>query len=128
VIAASVGISDFSVVEHSARQEILARYAERAREFEALRAVHRHSAHIESRPPEKSEFIDLTPGRPAPLSAREIEVLELMADGLTNIQIAKRLFITPNTSTSHTRNFIAKLGVRCRAHAVASGFRHGIIN
>ena len=63
----------------------------------------------------------------ASLSERECEVLELMAEGLSNPEIAQRLFISTNTAVSHTRHVIAKLGASCRAEAVAVGFRLGLI-
>jgi DNA-binding CsgD family transcriptional regulator len=54
---------------------------------------------------------------PAGLSAREAEVLELVARGLTNAQIAKQLFISPNTVNRHLNSVYKKLGVTSRAAA-----------
>jgi LuxR family maltose regulon positive regulatory protein len=54
-----------------------------------------------------------------PLSEREIEVLQLIAEGLTNQEIASRLFISLNTVKGHTRNIYGKLGVHSRTQAVA---------
>ena len=54
-----------------------------------------------------------------PLSDREIEVLQLIAEGLTNQEIASRLFISLNTVKGHTRNIYGKLGVHNRTQAVA---------
>jgi LuxR family maltose regulon positive regulatory protein len=54
-----------------------------------------------------------------PLSEREIEVLQLIADGLTNPEIASRLFLATNTVKAHTRNIYGKLGVHSRTQAVA---------
>jgi DNA-binding NarL/FixJ family response regulator len=56
------------------------------------------------------------PTRPA-LSAREHEVLELIADGLTNAQIAERLFISPVTARNHVSNILTKLQVSNRTQA-----------
>jgi ATP/maltotriose-dependent transcriptional regulator MalT len=52
------------------------------------------------------------------LTAREREVLELLLEGLTNAQIAKRLYITSSTAKVHIRHIFAKLGVRNRLQAV----------
>jgi LuxR family maltose regulon positive regulatory protein len=54
-----------------------------------------------------------------PLSERELEVLKLVARGLTNREIASRLFLSLNTVKAHTRNIYGKLGVHSRTQAVA---------
>jgi DNA-binding CsgD family transcriptional regulator len=59
------------------------------------------------------------------LSARETEVLGLLAEGLSNDAIAERLFISPRTAEHHVGNILAKLGLRNRAEAAAYGVRHG---
>lgn len=56
---------------------------------------------------------------PEPLSAREQEILELVAAGLTNQEIADKLVISPETVKKHSGNIYAKLGVRNRTEAVA---------
>ncbi|MDA0632217.1 response regulator transcription factor [Nonomuraea sp. MCN248] len=62
-----------------------------------------------------------------PLSAREIEVLELIAQGATNREVASRLFISEATVKSHLLHVYTKLGVNDRAAAVAVAFRRGLI-
>jgi LuxR family maltose regulon positive regulatory protein len=68
---------------------------------------------------------ELEPESPAsqpllePLSEREIEVLQLIAEGLTNRQVGERLYISPGTVKAHTSNIFGKLGVRSRTQAVA---------
>jgi len=52
-----------------------------------------------------------------PLSEREIEILQLVAEGLTNLEIASRLYLSPNTVKAHTRNIYGKLGVNNRTQA-----------
>jgi LuxR family maltose regulon positive regulatory protein len=54
-----------------------------------------------------------------PLSEREAEILELIAEGLTNREIASRLFLSLNTVNAHTRNAYGKLAVHSRTGAVA---------
>ena len=62
------------------------------------------------------------------LSGREQQVLELIAEGLTNAEIGKTLFVSEETVKSHLRSLLGKLQARSRAHAVAVGFRHGLIS
>jgi LuxR family maltose regulon positive regulatory protein len=59
------------------------------------------------------------PGTPPVLSNRELEVLKLIADGLSNAEIAQRLTLSPGTVKVHTRNIYAKLGVKSRTQALA---------
>jgi len=61
------------------------------------------------------------------LSERELQVLELIAEGLTNVEIGKQLFIGEETVKSHLRKVLAKLRVRNRSHAVGIGFREKLI-
>ncbi|MCB0180259.1 MAG: response regulator transcription factor, partial [Anaerolineae bacterium] len=54
-----------------------------------------------------------------PLSERELEVLQLLAEGLTNQQIAEKLFVVIGTIKKHTSNIYGKLGVSNRTQAIA---------
>lgn len=60
------------------------------------------------------------------LSTQQLRVLELVANGRPNAEIAGRLFITEDTVKAHIRRIFAKLGARSRSHAVAQAFRAGI--
>jgi LuxR family maltose regulon positive regulatory protein len=62
-----------------------------------------------------------------PLSEREIEVLQLVAEGLTNKEIASRLFLSLNTIKGHTRNIYGKLDVHSRTQAVARAQSLGLL-
>ena len=62
------------------------------------------------------------------LSQREIEVLECVAEGLANKQIAARLQLTEETIKSHMRNIMEKLHANDRTHAVMIAVRRGIIH
>ena len=61
------------------------------------------------------------------LSNREMEILRLMADDLTNAEIADALFISPLTVKTHVERILAKLGVRGRVGAVREGIARGIL-
>jgi LuxR family maltose regulon positive regulatory protein len=62
-----------------------------------------------------------------PLSERELEVLQLISEGLTNREIASRLFLALNTVKAHSRNIYGKLGVHSRMQAVARARALGIL-
>ena len=78
-------------------------------------------------PPAPLPVASRFPGSGNILSPRELEVLRLMAEGLSSREIGERLFISPRTATTHVANIFSKLGVESRASAVATGFRLGLI-
>lgn len=61
------------------------------------------------------------------LTLREVEVLRLIADGLTNPQIAETLNISPNTVTRHRANLMHKLNVHNRVELINAAYHHGFI-
>jgi LuxR family maltose regulon positive regulatory protein len=63
-----------------------------------------------------------------PLSERELEVLQLIAEGLTNREIANKLFIALGTVKVHTRNIYGKLGVHSRTQAVTKATVLGLLS
>jgi DNA-binding NarL/FixJ family response regulator len=108
-------------VDAAERNEILNRYRDHSRRFEAV---------AQKRGPNGGEVIPFA----GPLqeleqepTARELEVLQLISDGLVNREIGHRLFLSEETVKSHVRHLLAKLQARSRAHAVAVGFRRGLI-
>jgi DNA-binding NarL/FixJ family response regulator len=64
---------------------------------------------------------------PAGLTAREVEVLRLLARGLSNKQIAARLVITPKTVGNHVEHIYAKIGASSRAGASLFAMQHGLL-
>jgi DNA-binding CsgD family transcriptional regulator len=63
-----------------------------------------------------------------PLTAREVEVLRLVAAGHANKTISARLAINEETTKTHVKNILAKLGAKDRTHAVSLGLKRGIIS
>ena len=72
-------------------------------------------------PDSESELIE-------PLSEREIEVLQLIAEGLTGPEIATRLILSPHTVKAHTRNIFGKLDVHTRTQAIVRSQALGILS
>lgn len=65
---------------------------------------------------------------PIHLSARETEVLQLIAEGLTNIQVAEKLFLSAHTVTTHRKNIMTKLGVNNTAAMVMYAVKTGLVS
>jgi DNA-binding NarL/FixJ family response regulator len=117
------GQADTRTMDAAERKEILGRYRDHSRRFEAAaarRSAGRSGSVIQFSPPALRE-LEQEP------TARELEVLQLVADGLVNREIGQKLFLSEETVKSHVRHLLAKLQARSRAHAVAVGYRRGLI-
>ena len=95
----------------------------------AIRAAHAGRATLS---PEAAQALVETTNQPRgpglDLTERELEVLALMVEGLSNTQIAGRLSVSPSTIKSHVSNILSKLGVASRTEAVTLALRKRIVN
>jgi ATP/maltotriose-dependent transcriptional regulator MalT len=91
----------------------------------ALAAFERLGADLDARG--VRDLLQSATGMPGGLSAREIEVLRLVAAGDTNREIAARLVISPHTVTRHLQNIFTKLGVSSRAAAARFAVEHDLV-
>ncbi len=91
--------------------------------LDTIRAVHAGRRHI---PPQIAQEIALH-AADEPLSARELDILRLVADGKANKEIAWNLSISEDTVKAHMKSIFAKLEVNDRTHAVTAAFRRGMI-
>ena len=107
-------------VDAAQRNAILTRYHEHSSRFEAVAA--RRDAVAEVIP-----FHAPMPELEQEPTAREIEVLQLLAFGHTNRDIAERLYISPDTVKTHLEHIFEKLGASDRTAAVAEALRRHLI-
>ena len=63
----------------------------------------------------------------SPLTGRELQILQLLAKGLSQVRIAKELFISSKTVGTHIQRTLGKLGVHSRTEAVALAYQQGLV-
>ena len=112
--------ADTWAVDAAERKEILSRYVNHTRRFDAVAAKRGNGAEV-------IPFAGPLQELEQEPTSREVEVLQLISEGLVNREIGVRLFLSEETVKSHVRHLLAKLQARSRAHAVAVGFRRGLI-
>jgi DNA-binding NarL/FixJ family response regulator len=103
--------------------------------FEAVRVVAAGEALLSPRVTRRliREFARLRPSPPAApeglreLTPRETEVLRLVAEGLSNAEIAERLVVSEETVKTHVSHVLKKLGIRDRAQAVVVAYESGLV-
>ena len=120
--AACLTVADALAVDAAERKDILTRYLDHSRRFDEA-AARRNGGRTADVIPIANPLRELEQEP----TMREIEVLQLISDGLVNREIGHRLFLSEETVKSHVRHLLAKLQARSRAHAVAIGFRRGLI-
>ena len=118
----------FDAVEAGAKGYLL-KDTSREELFSAVRAVCRGESQIEPGVAARliSRFQELSRQGPDTLSDREVEVLQLIARGSANRQIADQLLISESTVKTHVANIFSKMNVRHRTEAVTRGLQRGII-
>jgi DNA-binding CsgD family transcriptional regulator/tetratricopeptide (TPR) repeat protein len=79
------------------------------------------------RPAAATSSTSLAHGNPFGLTAREVEVLRLVTQGLTYAQIANQLIISPRTADAHLRSIYSKLGVTSRSGATRCAIEHNLV-
>ena len=106
-------------MDAATRNEIISRFRTHSERFDFVAARRRSDTHTAT--------IDLGRREQVRPTARELEVLQLIADGRGNREIGHRLYLTEETVKTHVRHLLAKLEARNRAHATAAGLRRGLI-
>jgi DNA-binding NarL/FixJ family response regulator len=114
--------ADSGFVEVAKRDEILDRYRARVGEFDRTASARARRGAVTVLPSSVP-----APELRSTLTTREAEVLQLLANGLSNLEIARRLVITQETAKTHVGHLLRKMEAHSRAHAVAVGFRHNLL-
>ena len=93
---------------------------------DVLHAIHLASRGLHVLPPATEDPGGAADLGPELLTARETEVLTLLAAGLSNAEIGKRLYLSHATVKTHINRIFAKTGARDRAQAVRYAYQHGL--
>jgi DNA-binding NarL/FixJ family response regulator len=117
-----VGLADSRPMDAARRQEILVRYLTRSHEIEKSAARRSYIATAVDEATSRQRWAELD------LTKRELEVLQLIADGEPNHEIAIQLSVSEETVKSHVRTIFARLQTHSRAQAVAIALRHDLIS
>jgi DNA-binding NarL/FixJ family response regulator len=96
-------------------------------ELKAELEISRARRLLESLPPSTRDATSARARNDSGLTTRELEVLRLVAHGLTNQAIAEKLFVSDHTVHRHLANILNKLSVSSRAAAVAQAARRGLL-
>ncbi|MEV0562924.1 response regulator transcription factor [Dactylosporangium sp. NPDC050588] len=144
LLATEQAVREAELTTFAEDQEMLAALRAGARGYltkdaeadEVVRAMRRvTSGDADLAPQVQRRLLEMLPGHPpAPqgpppdgLTERELQVLRLVAEGLSNTEIAGRLHVSDATVKTHINHLFAKTGVRDRAQAVAYAYRHRLV-
>ena len=119
-VRAGLGEPDFDAAWSEGRTMSLDQAIEYALSADNPSATSPSSATAQPSPPS-------APEHPAGLTSREVEVLGLVAEGLTSSQVAHRLFLSPRTVHRHLSSIYRKLGVGSRVGATRFAVEHGLV-
>ncbi len=123
VLTSAEGDIDIRRALEAGAQAYLIKGVVRTELRQVIKAVHSGKRHI---PDKVAERVAAHVGEPV-LSARELEVLQLIADGMRNKEVAARLSISEETVKAHMRKIMEKLDVNDRTHAVMVAVRRGFL-
>lgn len=124
ILTTSEGDAEIQRALEAGAQGYMLKSMPRKQLVEMVRKVHAGKKHI---PPEVAAQLAEHLGDES-LSKREVEVLQKVASGKRNIDIAELLFISEETVKGHLKHIMEKLGARDRTEAVAIGIRRGMIH
>jgi DNA-binding NarL/FixJ family response regulator len=109
-----------AIVAPSTTRRLLDQFAAAAPRWAGPGAAHRVAAGPAARPQDQ-------PPAGGPLTARETEVLRVVAEGLSNAEIAGRMYLSEATVRTHVSNILGKLGLRGRVQAVVYAYETGLV-
>ena len=124
-IASIITVDDAFASPHAYVQ--LVAYLVAGSAFIVLVSIVRLREGPESLPAPAPASVPVGHGMVEPLTAREIEVLRLAATGITVDEIARRLYVSPNTAKTHLTHIYGKLGVRGRSEAIRAALHCGCL-
>ena len=110
-------------MDASRRTQILDAYKGHARRFDRIAA--RRPCIVDSVP--GTDTVAAPETEIEDLSERQLEVLTLVANGLSNPEICAQLDVTLETVKTHVMHILQRLRARSRAHAVGIGYKHGLL-
>jgi two-component system NarL family response regulator len=124
VLTANAGGSEIGKALHAGARAYLFKNAPSDELLSAIRTVHRGGRYMS---PTVGRMADEISSHPD-LTARELEVLQWLARGHSNLQIAKEMGVTEDTAKFHVGNILGKLGVPSRSKAVALSQKLGLVH